>query len=181
MILLVGGASCSGKTALAYELIKETHFPCFSLDHLKMGLVRGWPACPFTADDDDQIITDALWPIVLGIIETNIENGQNLILEGCYFPYESLAKLIRKYPDSIRAGFIVFSADYIQDHFADFLAYREVVEKRLYLEERTAADLITQHTEVKKSCDAVGLTYVEVSDDYTRSLRELKKFFLAAK
>ena len=39
-----------------------------------------------TVEDDDKL-TDYLWNIVKEIIKTNIENNQNIIIEGCYIPF----------------------------------------------------------------------------------------------
>ena len=46
-----------------------------------MGLIRSGNTV-LTPEDDDAL-TDYLWPIVREIIKTAIENKQNLIVEGC--------------------------------------------------------------------------------------------------
>lgn len=40
MIILIGGASHTGKTNLAQKLLEKYQFPYLSIDHLKMGLIR---------------------------------------------------------------------------------------------------------------------------------------------
>ena len=40
MIILIAGASHTGKTALAQKLLEKYHYPYLSIDHLKMGLIR---------------------------------------------------------------------------------------------------------------------------------------------
>ena len=40
MILLIAGASHTGKTLLAQRLLEIYHYPYLSIDHLKMGLIR---------------------------------------------------------------------------------------------------------------------------------------------
>ena len=40
MIILIGGASHTGKTVLAQRLLERYHYPYLSIDHLKMGLIR---------------------------------------------------------------------------------------------------------------------------------------------
>ena len=47
-----------------------------------MGLIRSG-ITDLTPEDDDEL-TDYLWPIVREIIKTAVENEQNLIVEGCY-------------------------------------------------------------------------------------------------
>ena len=86
MILLIGGASHSGKTNLAQKLMEKYKQPYFSIDLLKMGLIRSSQTnlTPY----DDEKITEYIWPILKEIIKTAIENKQNLIVEGCYIPYD---------------------------------------------------------------------------------------------
>ena len=40
MIILIGGASHTGKTNLAQKLLEKYQLPYLSIDHLKMGLIR---------------------------------------------------------------------------------------------------------------------------------------------
>ena len=84
MIILIAGASHTGKTVLAQKLLERAGYPYLSIDHLKMGLIRSGQT-KLTPMDDDKL-TDYLWPIVREMVKTAIENGQNLIVEGCYIP-----------------------------------------------------------------------------------------------
>ena len=87
MIILITGASHTGKTALAQRLLEKYKYPYLSIDHLKMGLIRSGNTA-LTPLSDDGELTDYLWPIVCEIVKTAIENDQNLIVEGCYIPFE---------------------------------------------------------------------------------------------
>ena len=84
MIILITGASHTGKTVLAQKMLEKYKYPYMSMDHVKMGLIRSGNT-DLTPEDDDEL-TDYLWPIVREIIKTAIENDQNLIIEGCYVP-----------------------------------------------------------------------------------------------
>lgn len=84
MIILITGASHTGKTLLAQRMLEKYKYPYFSIDHLKMGLIRSGNTS-LTPEDDDAL-TEYLWPIVREIIKTAVENRQNLIVEGCYIP-----------------------------------------------------------------------------------------------
>lgn len=77
MILLIAGASHTGKTALAQRLLEKYKYPYLSIDHLKMGLIRSKNTM-LTPMSDNAALTSYLWPIVREIIKTAIENQQNL-------------------------------------------------------------------------------------------------------
>ena len=86
MIILITGASHTGKTVLAQRLLEKYKYPYMSIDHIKMGLIRSGNT-DLTPCDDGKL-TDYLWPIVREIIKTAIENSQNLIIEGGYVPID---------------------------------------------------------------------------------------------
>lgn len=87
MVILITGASHTGKTVLAQRLLEKYNYPYLSIDHLKMGLIRS-ENTRLTPLSDDKDLTAFLWPIIREIIKTAIENKQNLIVEGCYIPFD---------------------------------------------------------------------------------------------
>ena len=40
MVIIITGASHTGKTALAQRVLEKYHIPYLSIDHIKMGLIR---------------------------------------------------------------------------------------------------------------------------------------------
>ena len=75
MIILIAGASHTGKTLFAQKLLEKYKYPYLSIDHLKMGLIRSGQT-NLTVEDDEQL-TKYLWSIVVEMIKTVIENKQN--------------------------------------------------------------------------------------------------------
>ena len=82
MIIIITGASHTGKTCLAQRMLEKYKYPYLSVDHLKMGLIRSGNTNLTPCDDKE--LTDYLWPIVSEMIKTAIENKQNLIVEKRY-------------------------------------------------------------------------------------------------
>ena len=129
MIILIAGASHTGKTVLAQKLLESYHYPYLSMDHLKMGLIRSGNTSLTVFDDD--AMTEFLWPIVREMIKTAIENGQNLIVEGCYIPFVWEESFDECYRAHIRAIRLVMSKSYIENHFDDILHHASDAEQRL--------------------------------------------------
>lgn len=130
MIILITGASHTGKTALAQKLLEKHQYPYFSIDHLKMGLIRSGNT-QLTPTSDDEQLTAYLWPIVREMIKTAIENKQNLIVEGCYLPFDWQKDFDPEYLENIQYYCLVMSEEYIRNHFADIRKYANVIENRL--------------------------------------------------
>lgn len=128
MILLIGGASHTGKTFLAQRLLEKYKYPYLSIDHLKMGLIRSGQT-DLTPCDDAQLIL-YLWPIVQEIIKTAIENGQNLIVEGCYIPFDWAKDFEEAFREQIRYVCLIMTERYINSHTEDIFQYESVIEQR---------------------------------------------------
>lgn len=130
MIILISGASHTGKTALAQRLIEKYKYPCLSIDHLKMGLIRSGNTS-LTPMSPDGELTVYLWPIVSEMIKTAVENKQNMIVEGCYIPFDWQNSFEKEYLAEIKHYCLVMSEAYIKNHFEDIMAYANIVERRL--------------------------------------------------
>ncbi len=139
MIILITGASHTGKTFLAQRMLEKYKYPSFSIDHLKMGLIRSGNTTLTPLDDD--ALTDFLWPIVREIIKTAIENRQNLIVEGCYVPFDWRKDLTDEYLTDIRIICLAMTGDYIDKHFGDIAGMSSVIESRLDHSDCTIAKL----------------------------------------
>ena len=129
MVILITGASHTGKTLLAQRMLEKYKYPYLSIDHLKMGLIRSGNT-DLTPLDDDKL-TDYLWPIVREIVKTAIENKQNLIVEGCYIPFEWRRDFDDMYLKEIRFICLAFSNKYIDDHYAEIVKHGSDIESRL--------------------------------------------------
>ena len=126
MIVLITGASHTGKTVLAQNLLEKYKYPYLSIDHLKMGLIRSGNAG--LTPMDDAKLTEYLWPIVREMIKTAIENKQNLIIEGCYIPFDWQIGFDKEYLENITYYCLVMSERYIRNHFTDIKKYANVIE-----------------------------------------------------
>ena len=129
MIILITGASHTGKTLLAQKMLEKYHFPCMSMDHIKMGLIRSGLTSLTPYDDEE--MTAFLWPVIREIIKTAIENGQNLIIEGGYVPADWRDDFTGDYLENIRFICLAMTEEYIRSHFDDIGKYASVIENRI--------------------------------------------------
>ena len=163
MVILIGGASHTGKTLLARKLLAQYHYPCLSMDHLKMGLIRS-SQTELTPMDDDKL-TDYLWPILREMIKTAIENRQDLILEGCYIPEDWHKDFPPEYLKHIRCIFLVMTEGYIRSHWADIVGHACVAEQRL-CDAPDMEELIRDNLQILESCRKYGHRYLLIDTDY---------------
>ncbi|MDE6902096.1 MAG: adenylate kinase [Lachnospiraceae bacterium] len=165
MIILITGASHTGKTVLAQKLLEKYQYPYLSIDHLKMGLIRSGNTelTPLSADDD---LTAYLWPIVREIIKTAIENSQNLIIEGCYIPFEWKTDFDGEYLAHIKYVCLVMSKDYIRNHFADIKGYASVIENRMNDEECTMESVLADNAQMLELAQKYDVNYLLIDNEY---------------
>ena len=164
MILLISGASHTGKTALAQKLLEQYHYPYLSIDHLKMGLIRSGHTS-LTPMDKDSLLTDYLWPIVCEMIKAAIENNQNLIVEGCYIPFDWQKYFESEYLRDIRYYCLVMSKDYILNHFDDIKSHANIIEKRL-CDDFSVECVLEDNRLVLEAVQNYNLNYILIDEEY---------------
>ena len=164
MIILITGASHTGKTALAQKLLEKYKYPYLSIDHLKMGLIRSGNT-ELTPMDDNEL-TEYLWPIVREMIKIAIENNQNLIVEGCYIPFDWQKDFERQYLEQIKYYCLVLSEEYIKNHFADIKKYATVIENRLDDEWCTMESVLADNAEILALAQKYDVNYILIGDKY---------------
>ena len=164
MVILIMGASHTGKTALAQRLLEKYKYPYLSIDHLKMGLIRSGNT-NLSPMFDDQSLTDYLWPIVREIIKTAIENGQNLIVEGCYIPFDFEKDFSKEYLNNIRHYCLIFSKAYIKNHFDNITKYADVIETRL-CDDCAIEDILKDNAKNLELAKKHNINYILIEDEY---------------
>ena len=165
MILMITGASHTGKTALAQKLLEQYKYPYLSIDHLKMGLIRSGNT-ELTPMSDDRDLTAYLWPIVREMIKTAIENRQNLIVEGCYIPFDWEKDFETEYLCHIKYYCLIMSEAYIKNHFEDIKKYANVIEHRLDDTWCTVESTIADNAEFLRLARKHNANYILIEDHY---------------
>ena len=171
MIILITGASHTGKTLLAQRMLEKYKYPYLSIDHLKMGLIRS--ANTELTPQDDDALTDYLWPIVREIIKTAIENKQNLIVEGCYIPFDWKQDFDERYLPSIRFICLAMTEEYIENHFDEIIRHESEIEDRLVDVDCTIAGLTADNKGYIDGFQKAGEQIVWIDNDYENSVEAL--------
>ena len=152
------------KTALAQKLLEKYKYPYLSMDHLKMGLIRSGNT-ELTPMDDAKL-TEYLWPIVREMIKTAIENKQNLIIEGCYIPFDWQRDFDKESLEYIQYYCLVMSEGYIRNHFTDIKKYANVIENRLDDEWCTMESVLADNAEIHDLALKYKVNYILIEDKY---------------
>lgn len=170
MIVLIGGSSHTGKTILAQKLLEKYKYPYLSIDHLKMGLIRsGYTA--LTPESNEEELVNYLWPVIREIIKTNIENNQNLIIEGSYIPFGYKKDFTSEYLHQIKYVCLIFSEKYIEKNFSDIRKYANVIENRLDDEVCAKEQLLEENRNNLRLCRNHGCDYILIDGEYDVNLQ----------
>lgn len=164
MVILISGASHTGKTLLAQRILEKFNYPYMSIDHLKMGLIRSGQTT-LTPEDDDELIC-YLWPIVREIVKTAVENGQNLVIEGCYIPFDWQKDFSPAYLKEIRYICLVMSEEYIKYHFQDIIAHGSDIEQR-GVDDFDIETALCDNAHNLEMCQKYGCEFVLIDNNYT--------------
>ena len=165
MVILITGASHTGKTALAQKLLQKYKYPYLSIDHLKMGLIRS-KNTKLTPLSDDNDLTEYLWPLVREMIKTAIENEQNLIVEGCYIPFDWEKDFSEQYLANIKYYCLILSENYIKNHFADIKNFANVIENRLDDSDCTMESVLSDNNQILNLAKKHNANFILIDDKY---------------
>ena len=171
MIILITGASHVGKTLLAQRMLEKYKYPYLSIDHLKMGLIRSGNT--ELGPEDDDALTEYLWPIVREMIKTAVENRQNLIVEGCYIPADWRNDYDAQYLPSIQFICLAMTEDYIDSHFHEIIGHESDIESRLVETDCTPDELKECNRWFIDTFGSAGENVILIDDDYNKALKEL--------
>lgn len=164
MIILISGASHTGKTLLAQKLLEKYKYPILSIDLLKMGLIRSGNTS--LTPEDDEKLEEYLWPIIKEMIKTAIENKQNLIIEGAYIPFDWKKDFDSSYLQEIQFYCLVMTQNYIQNHFSDIKNYANIIEKRLDNSWFTKETALEENIKNLELCKQNNCRYILIDDSY---------------
>lgn len=164
MIILIMGASHTGKTVLAQKILEKYNITYLSIDHLKMGLIRSGNT-QLTPEDDEELVS-YLWPIVKEIIKTAIENQQNLVVEGVYIPFDWKNDFDNEYLKEIQSYCLVMTKEYIEKHFSAIKKYANTIENRLDDSYCTIESMIEENMENFNMCKKYDCNYILIEDEY---------------
>ena len=173
MIVLITGASHTGKTVLSQRLLEKRGWPYLSIDHLKMGLIRSGQTKLTPCDDDE--LTEYLWPIVREMIKTAIENKQNLIVEGCYVPAEWRRDFEPEYLREIHFVCLALSDGYIDANFSKIKEHANDIEARLDDSDCTVESVKSDNHDFAQKFQTAGEEVVFVDGDYEKVLETFMK------
>ncbi|MDU6360960.1 MAG: adenylate kinase [Clostridiales bacterium] len=164
MIILIMGASHTGKTVLAQKILEKYNITYLSIDHLKMGLIRSGNT-QLTPEDDEELVS-YLWPIVKEIIKTAIENQQNLVVEGVYIPFNWKNDFDNEYLKEIQSYCLIMTKEYIEKHFSAIKKYANTIESRLDDSYCTIESMIEENVENLQMCKKYDCNYILIEDEY---------------
>lgn len=164
MVLLIAGETHTGKTALAQRLLERYHYPYLSIDLIKMGLIRSGQT--ELTPEGDEALTQYLWPIVRETVKTAIENGQNLIVEGVYIPFDWKKDFDEEYRREIRYVCLIMTEAYIRSRFGDIRGYAGVIEQRGEDDGLSEEALVQGHRHNLEMCRKYGCEYLLIDGEY---------------
>ena len=171
MIILITGASHTGKTLLAQKMLEKYKYPYLSIDHLKMGLIRSGNT--ELTPEDDEALTGYLWPIIREIVKTAIENRQNLIVEGCYIPFRWRRDFDERYLSSIRFICLAMSENYIENHFGEIIGHESEIEARMIDADCTKDSLKADNKNIIDGFQHAGEQIVLIDSIYEQTIKGL--------
>ena len=129
-----------------------------------MGLIRS-KNTTLTVEDDEEL-TQYLWKIIKEMIKTNIENKQNIIIEGCYIPFDWKKDFEEEYVKEIQYICLIMTEEYIKNNYQDIIKYENIIEQRKQQESIDIENLIEENKYNLNMCEKYKSRYILINDKY---------------
>ncbi len=107
------------------------------------------------------------------MIKTAIENRQNLIVEGCYVPFDWRKDFTEDYLIDIRFICLAMTGDYIDRHFGDIAGKSSVIESRLDDSDCTIANLKEDNRQCCEGFLQAGEKVTLIDDSFEKVIEAL--------
>ena len=145
MIILITGASLTGKTLLAQRMLEEYKMPYVSIDHLKMGLIRSGKTD--LTPEDDEALTDYL--------------------------FDWRKDFDEQYLQSIRFVCLAMTDSFIDAHTDDFKNHASDIETRLYDVDFTSESLKEDNHYYINGFAQYGEPVMLIDTDYEDTIKSI--------
>ncbi len=184
MIYFLSGASRSGKTIIAKEILSETALSYLSLDWMMMNYSNAYENNDKHHNIWPNEIAEKVWPSLKGMIDGMIFDNEDYVIEGEAMSPELMAELISQYPGQIKVAFIGFTEIDIQKKVALIKATAKddddwlVSESDEYIKDHVK-NMIRYSKMIKRACKKHQLPYFDTSENFEHTSYEVKQFLLS--
>lgn len=176
-MILLGGASRTGKGIISKRLLNDLKIPFISTDPLKMALSRAVPGYRLNTAGSSIAVAEQLWPFLSALIKNMAETGLEYIIEGELLPRHA-AKIENELNCKVYACFV---------GYADTVPNQKVQQIRTHSghpNDWTASfnddelhNLVTNGIHysqyLKEECHARNIKYVDFSNHFEESVTEV--------
>ena len=107
------------------------------------------------------------------MVKTAVENEQNLIVEGCYIPFDWRQDFDEQYLAHIRFVCLAMTEEYIEKHFDEIINHESDVEARLVEADCTIAGLAADNKRYVDGFRNAGEHVVIINGDYEEAIEAL--------
>lgn len=183
MLYLISGASRSGKTIIAKNILKRKQIPYMSLDWLVMGFTNGLPENGIHDKLFPDEIAEKLWHFLEAMCESMLWSEIDYVIEGEAILPGLVQKFLKKHPDKIRICFLGYTEIDKDRKMKDLKAFHDGKKDWLLKE---SDDYIYDHIDnmiahsrlIKDGCEKYGLRYFDTSGDFLAAIDGATKYIL---
>ena len=183
MLVMLGGASRSGKGVISRELARRTAIPLLPLDVMKMGLHRAVPSVEVDPSAPSVEVADNMWPLVRAMAENALETRVECIFEGDMVVPKHAAELRVVAGDDARACFVGYLDIEPQQKLAEIRQHSGGPND--WLSEHSDEEIIGLVDEsirfsryLSEECDRLGFRYFDCSTDFEGTVEAVVTYLM---
>jgi len=184
VLYLVSGASRSGKTIIANNILKRKKIPFMSLDWLVMGFTNGMPQCGIHDKLYPDEIAEKLWNILKSMCENMLWSEVDYVIEGEAILPGLIRELLDKYPERIKIYFVRYADIDVDQKVTDIRNHSDGRLDWLLNESddhinKHIEDMVTYSRKIRSECrQYYDVRYFDTSTGFVDAIEEATEYLL---
>jgi hypothetical protein len=106
MIYVIAGIAKSGKSIVAFDILKQCHMKVISTDWIMMMLFHGNKELQIDVNQSDASVSKLLEPYLEGLIKSLLNSKNDYLIEGVHIQPHFADYLMKKYPKQLKCIFL---------------------------------------------------------------------------
>lgn len=183
MLYIISGASRTGKTIIAKNIMKRKKIPYLSLDWIVMGFTNGLPKYGIHDKLWPDEIAERLWSFLMAMLESMLWLEEEYIIEGEAITPSLSKELLDKHSDKIRICFVGYTEVMIEEKVNSVKFHSDVKRDWLLKESdkyiyNHIENMVTYSKRIRNACVKHNIRYFDTSTKFAPVIEEAIKYLL---
>ena len=182
MLYIISGASRSGKSMVAKQILNNHNIPFLPLDSVMMAFMNGVEDSGIHDKLWPDVIATKLWGFIKAFCESIIHSDIDYLIEGEAFLPSLLQELLIKYPNQIKICFLGYTEISLVAKYNDILKHATkhdwLVQESDEAIKQHIKNMISYSKTIQKECKKYNMKFFDTSSNFLSALQQAETYLI---